>query len=431
VDRADIVRLDKAHVWHPYTPMDVWQGTDPIVVARAEGAWLEDVDGRRYLDGNSSWWVASLGHGHPRLLRALEQQARTLAHCSLAGIAHEPAARLAEELVAVAPRGLTRVFYVDDGSTAVDAAVKMCAQGWRQLGAPNKSRFVALDGAYHGDTVGAVSLGGVDVFRRPFAGVTFECVHAPFPEPGAYDRALSALATLLREGQDSIAAVFVEPMVQGAAGMRVYGAEFLRSLRALCDAHDVWLVADEVFTGYGRTGPMWACEHAGVVPDILCVGKVFSSIIPMAAVLASERVFGAFAGARDRALLHGHTFCGNPLGAALAREVLAIYRDEDVLGQVARKAPILAAAFERLARVPGVRRVRSLGMIGAADLDDRTEGYLGGIGWRVFDEARKRGAYLRPLGATVYTCPPLTIPEADLHELLAILEESVRAALRG
>jgi adenosylmethionine---8-amino-7-oxononanoate aminotransferase len=429
LDRASIVALDKAHVWHPYTPMDAWEKTDPIVVARAQGAWLEDVDGRRYIDGNSSWWVAALGHGHPRLVRALAEQARTLTHCALAGITHEPAARLAEEIVAIAPPGLTRVFYVDDGSTAIDAAVKICAQGWRQLGRPGKTRFVALDGAYHGDTIGAVSLGGVDVFRKPFAGVTFECVHAPFPEPDAYDRAFAAIERLLREGADSIAGVFVEPLVQGAVGMRVYDPGYLRALRALCDRHEVWLVADEVFTGYGRTGPMWAVERAGIAPDLMCVGKVFSSIIPMAAVLATDRVFEAFRGERERALMHGHTFCGNPLGAALGREVLAIYRDENVLGQVARKAPVIAAAFERLARIPGVRRVRSIGMIGAADLDDAAEGYLGGVGWRVFEQARRRGAYLRPLGSTVYVCPPLVVPDDDLARLLAIIEESVVAAM--
>jgi adenosylmethionine-8-amino-7-oxononanoate aminotransferase len=429
MDRAEIVRLDKAHVWHPYTPMDEWEHTEPIVVARAQGAWLEDVDGRRYLDGNSSWWVAALGHGHPRILRVLETQARSLAHCALAGIAHEPAARLAQELVEIAPPGLTRVFFVDDGSGAVDAAVKMCAQGWRQLGAPHKTRFVALDGAYHGDTVGATSLGGVEVIRRPFAGVTFECVHAPSPAGDGYERALSTIARLLREDARTIAAVFVEPIVQGAAGMRSYAPELLRELRRLCDLHDVWLVADEVFTGYGRTGPMWACEHAGIAPDLMCIGKVFSLVVPMGAVLASERVFAAFRGGRDRAFLHGHTFCGNPIGAALAREVLAIYREEGVLDQVARKAPIIARAFERLAReVPGIERVRSIGMIGAADLEDPAPGYLGGIGWRVYEEARARGAYLRPLGSTVYVCPPLTIPDADLERLLFILHESICAS---
>ena len=429
MDRASIVALDRAHVWHPYTPMDAWKTTDPIVVTRARGAWLEDADEKRFIDGNASWWVAALGHGHPRLLAAMRAQAETLAHCSLAGIAHEPAARLAEELVAIAPRGLERVFFVDDGSTAIDAAVKMAAQSWKQLGAPKKTRFVALDGAFHGDTVGATSLGGVEVFRKPFAGVTFECVHVPFPAQDAYGRAFAAISKLLATESDSIAAVFVEPVVQGAAGMLVYDPAFLRELRELCDAHDVWLVADEVFTGYGRTGPMWACEHAGIAPDIMCVGKAMSAYVPMGAVLASERVFAAFRGGRDRAFLHGHTFCGNPIGAALAREVLAIYRDERILDRVASAAPRVARGFERIATIPGVARVRSLGMIGAADLADDRQGYLGGIGWRVYDEGRARGAYLRPLGSTVYVCPPLVIDDADLDRLLAILEESVRAAV--
>jgi adenosylmethionine-8-amino-7-oxononanoate aminotransferase len=211
--------------------------------------------------------------------------------------------------------------------------------------------------------------------------------------------------------------------------MRVYDAAFLRELRALCDARDVWLVADEVFTGYGRTGPMWACAHAGVSPDVMCIGKAFSCLFPMAAVLASDRVFGAFGGGRDRAFLHGHTFCGNPLGAAVAREVLAVYREERVLEQVARSSAAIARAFERLARLPGVVRTRSIGMIGAADLADASQGYLGAVGWRVYEEARKRGAYLRPLGSTVYVCPPLTIAADELERLLSILEESVRAAL--
>lgn len=409
--------------------MDAWKTTDPIVVTRARGAWLEDADGKRYIDGNASWWVAALGHGHPRLVAAMRAQAETLAHCSLAGIAHEPSARLAEELVAIAPRGLERVFFVDDGSTAIDAAVKMAAQAWKQLGAPKKTRFVALDGAFHGDTVGATSLGGVEVFRRPFAGVTFECIHVPFPSADAHGRAFAAISRLLATESDSIAAVFVEPVVQGAAGMLMYDPAFLRELRELCDAHDVWLVADEVFTGYGRTGPMWACEHAGITPDLMCIGKAMSAYVPMGAVLASDRVFAAFRGGRDRAFLHGHTFCGNPIGAALAREVLAVYRDERILDRVALASQRVRSSFERIASIPGVARVRSIGMIGAADLDDERQGYLGGVGWRVYDEARARGAYLRPLGSTVYVCPPLVIEDAELDRLLAILDESVRAAL--
>jgi adenosylmethionine-8-amino-7-oxononanoate aminotransferase len=434
IDRDAVIALDKRHVWHPYTPMDEWiERATPIVVARARGAWLEDADGHRYIDGNSSWWVAGLGHGHPRLLRALAAQAEAFAHCALAGITHEPAARLAAELCAIAPQGdrrLSRVFYTDNGSTAIEVAVKMCVQACRQMGGrgENKTRFVALDGAFHGDTIGAASLGGVEVFRRPFAGVLFDCAHAPFPEPDAYARAFEAIARIVREGADTIAGVVVEPIVQGAAGMRVYPAEYLRELRALCDRHDVFLVADEVFAGYGRTGPMWACDHAQVVPDVMCIGKVFSSILPMGAALATERIFDAFRGGKERALYYGHTFCGHPLGAAVAREVLAIYRDEDVLGQVARKSVAIRRAFDRIASIRGIARVRSIGMIGAADIASG-DGYLGGVGWRVYEEARRRGAYLRPMGDTVYVCPPLTIDDADLESLLGILEESVRAVL--
>ncbi|HSO34409.1 MAG TPA: adenosylmethionine--8-amino-7-oxononanoate transaminase [Labilithrix sp.] len=429
LSREDIVRLDRAHVWHPYTPVDTWEKATPIVVARAEGSSFYEADGTRYLDGNSSWWVASLGHGHPRLVRVLREQVETLVHCPLAGIAHEPSSALAAELVRVAPPGLERVFYSDDGSTAVEVAVKIALQTWQNRGAPQKTRFVALDGAYHGDTVGASSLGGVEVFRRPYASVLFECVHAPFPEPAAYARAFEAIRDLVAREHETIAAVVVEPLVQGAAGMRMYDAEYLRALRELTTEHDVLLIVDEVFAGYGRTGTMFACEQAAVTPDVMCIGKAFATMFPMAATLVTGAIYDSFRGSAERALWYGHTFCGNPLGATLAREVLAIYEDEQVVAQVRAKAPRITKAFERLLELPGVARVRSLGMIGAADLEG-AGGYLGQAGWRVYEEARKRGAYLRPLGNTVYVCPPLVISDRDLDELLGIVEESVRAVLR-
>ena len=429
LSRDDVVRLDKAHVWHPYTPVDVWEKTAPIVVARAEGSSLYEADGTRLLDGNSSWWVAALGHAHPRLLRVLREQAATLDHCALGGIAHEPASALAADLVRVAPRGLNRVFYTDNGSTSIEVAVKTALQTWQYLGAPKKTRFVALDGAFHGDTIAASSLGGVEVFRKPFSSVLFECFRAPFPEPDAYARAFDAMRDLLVRESDTIAAVVIEPLLQGTAGMRSYAPEYLRALRELTAKHDVLLVLDEVFTGYGRTGEMWACDHAGITPDIMCLGKVFSSLIPMGATLVTDRVYDSFrGGGGDRALWYGHTFCGNPIGAALAREVLSIYEDEGVVAQVRAKAPRIAAAFERIATIPGVARVRSFGMTGAADLASASS-YLGNVGWRVYEEARRRGAYLRPLGDTVYVCPPLVISDRDLDDLLQILEDSVRAAL--
>ncbi len=420
--RDEIIALDKAHVWHPYTAMRVYlEEVDPLVVVRAEGSHLFDADGRRYIDGNSSWWTATLGHRHPRVIAAVEKQLRSLDHCALAGIAHEQAAALAAELCAVAPAGLNRVFYTDNGSTAIEAAVKMAVQHWYVRGAPRKKRFVALEGAFHGETVGATSLGGVEVFRRPFAGILFETVHVPFPG--------DAVKELLEREHDTIAGVIVEPILQGAAGMRIYPPSYLRELRDLCDRTGVLLVFDEVFTGYGRTGPMWAAEHAGVSPDLMCVGKGFSQIVPMGATLVSDRVMSTFLADRETAFHYGHTFCGNPIGAAIAREVLAIYKEEGVLGQVAAKAPRIARAMARLGG-------RSIGMVGALDLGAETSaqesleeaGYLSTAGWRVYAEARKRGAYLRPLGDTVYLCPPLTISDADLDELLAIFEESIAAA---
>jgi adenosylmethionine-8-amino-7-oxononanoate aminotransferase len=437
VDRERLVALDKQRVWHPYTPMEEWAKVDPIVVARAEGARLFDVDGRSYLDGNASWWVAALGHGHPRLLAALERQARTLGHASLAGIAHQPAAELAEALCGVAPRAeapgrsLAHVFYSDDGSTAIEVALKMCVQYWAQNGRPERRAFAALEGGFHGETLGCTALGGVELFRRPFAGVLAPCFH--LPSPGDPDvplaRAVEALEGLFRRESDRLAALVLEPVVQGAAGMRIHGPDYLRVARALCDRHDVFLVADEVFTGYGRTGPMWACEHGDVSPDLLCTAKGFSGgLLPMAATLATPRLFEGFLGGPERAFYYGHSFCGNPLGAAVALEVLRVYEEERVLEAARPKAARIAETFARLGGLPGVTRARSIGMIGALDLPGG-EGYLARAGWRVYAEALRRGAYLRPLGNVVYVTPPLNIPDAELEALLGVVEESVAAAL--
>ena len=430
--RAEIVALDKRHVWHPYTPMDRYIAeVDPLVIDRAAGSRLFDVDGRSYLDANSSWWVASLGHGHPRLVAALAKQAARLSHVSLAGITHEGAARLSEELVAVAPPGLTRVFYSDNGSTAIEVAIKLAVQYWQNKGQTKRNRFIALDGAFHGETIGATSLGGVEVFRRPFAGVLLECVHVPPPSADAgesYARAFAALERVIVEGRGEIAALVLEPILQGAGGMRAYHPEYLRRARDLCTEHDVLLAVDEVFTGYGRTGPMWASELAGITPDLLCLAKGFSGgMFPMAATLATPAIFEAFLGDPARAFYYGHTYCGNPLGAAIAREVLAIYRDEDILAKAEIKAKRISAVFHALTDIPGVTRPRSIGMTGAVDL--ASGDYLGRVGWRVYEEARRRGAYLRPLGDIVYVAPPLNIPDADLDELLTIVRDSIVAAL--
>jgi adenosylmethionine-8-amino-7-oxononanoate aminotransferase len=443
VERADIIRLDKGHVWHPYTAMEAYiASTDPLVVVRSEGPYFHDASGQRYLDANGSWWVSTLGHRHPRLVRALTEQAGSFPHVSLAGITHAPAALLASELAALAPGAdqeelpaaerLSRVFYSDNGSTAVEVAIKMAAQYWAQNGRPGRSRFITLSGAFHGETVGATSVGGVPLFREVFGPLLFDVVHVPSPaEEGGWERAFDAVKAALKKDPDGIAGVIIEPVLQGAAGMQLYSPAFVSAVREATRAVDTFLIADEVFTGLGRTGARFAVDLAGVVPDFLCLAKALSGgLMPFAATLASERVFSGFLGAPERALYYGHSYCGNPLGAAVAREVLAVYRDEDVLGQVARKAPRIQAAFERMAAtLPGVVRPRAVGMVGAVDLGGG--GYLARGGWRVYEAAKRRGLYLRPLGDTVYIAPALNIPDAALDELLAGVEASLREVAGG
>lgn len=419
IDR--ILAADRRHVWHPYSPLDA---PTPLVVERAEGARLFLADGRVLFDANASWWVSALGHGHPKLKEALVRQVERLDHCALAGITHEPAALLAEELVARTP-GASRVFYTDDGSTAVECAAKLALQHHVQSGRPRRRRFLALEGAFHGDTIGASSLGDVELFKRAFGSVLFECVRA---RPGDHPEAFAAMERALDQAGDELAAVFVEPRVQGANGMAMYGAELLQRLAARAKERGVLFVADEVFTGYGRTGPFWASHGAGVVPDMICTAKGFSGgMLPMGAVLIAEHLTEGFDGGRERAFLYGHSFCGNPLGAAVARAVLRVYDEERILDGIPARSALLRETFDRLGGLPGASGARVLGMIAAVDLGG--PGYLGDLGWRVYDEALRRGAYLRPLGNTVYVTPPLNIPEAELRALLAIVEASVRAVL--
>lgn len=454
-DRAAIVALDKRHVWHPYTPMKRYvEEVDPFVIAHASGPFLHDVDGRRYFDANSSWWVAALGHGHPRLVEALVEQARSMCHVSLAGTTHAPAAELAKALVDVAPPGLERVFYSDDGSTALEAALKMALGYHAHRGEPGRSRFVALGGAFHGETLGVVALGGVPLFRRAYAGALMEayfCEPPPLDEPEDGPSYL-AVERLVRERAAELAGIVVEPLLQGATGMRLHAPAFLRHLREIADEHGLLLIADEVFTGYGRTGTMWAIEQAGVRPDLLCTAKGFSGgVLPMAATLATDAVYQAFYDAPEKTFFHGHSFCGNPLGARVALEVLAVMRDEGVLEGIAERSARIRASFERMGQHAATTNPRAIGMVGAIDLVDprareATEepsegdddekvpwserpGYLGQAGWRVHEAARQRGVYLRPLGDVVYVAPPLNIGLAELDELLGLVEESLRVAL--
>jgi adenosylmethionine-8-amino-7-oxononanoate aminotransferase len=425
----DLITLDRAHVWRPYTSSEDHQRRPLFVVDRAEGPWLISRDGKRVLDASGSWWCNNLGHGHPRLREAIRRQSERLMHCTFAAATHEPAARLAAELVAVAPAGLDRVFYSDNGSTSVEIALKIAFQYWQQNGAAERQRFLALPGGYHGDTLGAMSAGSVDEFSALFRPLLFDVGRPADPVEHDWEPVFDALFATLAEHGDRVAAVIVEPIVQGAAGMRMYPPDLLRSLRAAVDDAGALLIADEVFTGFGRTGPMWASEHASVTPDILCTAKGLSGgMLPFAATLATERVYDGFRGDKSRALMHGHTFCGNPLGAAVAREVLAIYRDEAVLASAIPKAARVEAAIAAMSEIGGVTHPRALGMCAAFDVG--TSGYMGKVGWKISEVALELGAHLRPLGNTVYIVPPLNIGDDDLDRLLGIVRASTERVLR-
>jgi adenosylmethionine-8-amino-7-oxononanoate aminotransferase len=426
----ELLALDRAHVWRPYTSSEDHERRRLFVVDRAEGPWLIAPDGRRVLDASGSWWCNNLGHGHPRLREAIRRQSERLMHCTFAAATHEPAVKLAAELVEVAPTGLTRVFYSDNGSTSVEVALKIAFQYWQQNGRPLRTRFLALPGAYHGDTLGAMSAGDLGEFTGIFRPLLFDVRRPPGPVGDDWHPVFESLLALISKEADEIAGVIVEPMVQGAAGMRMYPAELLRELREATERVDTFLIADEVFTGFGRTGPMWGSGHAGVTPDLLCTAKGLSGgVIPFAATLATDRVYDGFRGDKTRALMHGHTFYGNPLGASVAREVLAVYRDEQVLEGAKPKARRLAERIAEMSEIAGVSAPRALGMCAAFEVG--APGYMGTVGWSISDQALELGAHLRPLGNTVYVVPPLNIGNAELEQLLDIVRESTERVLRS
>ncbi len=419
-------------LWHPFTQMRSWEGERAPSIASAQGVWLTDTAGRRYIDGISSLWCNVHGHRHPALDAAVRAQLDRVAHTTMLGLTHEPAEELARRLVELAPASLRRVFYSDSGSTAVEIALKMAFQYWQQASGarPSRTRFVSLENAYHGDTVGSVSVGGIDLFHSLYRPLLFDSFRVPAGDAGALERTLAA-------HDDEIAAVVVEPLVQGAAGMLVQPPGYLRAVRELCDRHGVLLICDEVATGLGRTGRMFACEHEDVVPDLLCLAKgLTGGYLPLAATLASERVHDAFLGDHEelRTFFHGHTYTGNPLACVAAIATLDVFERELTLERLVPKIALLTQLLEHLVEpLPHVAEVRRVGfMCGielAADPSLRS-GYPpeARMGHQVTLEARSRGAIVRPLGDVVVLMPPLAIEADELEELVEITADSIAAA---
>jgi adenosylmethionine---8-amino-7-oxononanoate aminotransferase len=436
--RDDLVRDDLAYIWHPFTQMKGWLGSEPLVIQRGEGSYLFDVDGTKYIDGVSSLWVTVHGHREPTLDEALREQIDRISHSTTLGLTNVPAIELARELVHAAPAGLTKVFFSESGASAVEVAVKMAFQFWRQSGRPSKQRFVSFENAYHGDTLGAVSVGGIETFHEIFRPLLFDTFRAASPYcyrcplgleyPSCEIACLSSLETILSQHADGIAAVILEPVMQGAAGMIAAPAGHLSRVRELCDRHDVLLILDEVATGVGRTGHMWACERESVSPDLMCAGKGISGgYLPISATFASQRIFDAFLGDShaENTFFHGHTYSGNPLAAAVSVANLRLMRERNLLGDVQRKAANLADHLKPIAELPHVGDVRQRGfMTGIELVADRAtkEPYppSARVGWRVIDEARRRGVIIRPLGDVVVLMPPLGIDDQTLEELVRV-----------
>jgi adenosylmethionine---8-amino-7-oxononanoate aminotransferase len=421
---VDHAQLDRDHLWHPFTQQQDWVEEEPMMIERAEGAELIDSDGRRYIDGVSSLWCNVHGHCHPGIDAAVHEQLDRIAHSTMLGLSHPGAAELAAKLVDLAPPGLTRVFYSESGSTATEIALKMAFQYQQQRGGQHRRRtsFVHLREAYHGDTIGSVSVGGIDLFHSTYRPLLFQ-THAVEPGDAA------DLERVLACHEEGIAALILEPLVQGAAGMLVHPPGYLREARELCDRYGVLLICDEVATGFGRTGTMFACEQEGVAPDLLCLAKgLTGGYLPLAATLATERIYAGFLGAPERAhtFFHGHTYTGNPLACAAALASLEAFEQERTLERLQPKIALLGELLESVEAMPEVTEVRRCGTMVGIDLGAHDPALR--LGHRVTLEARKRGAIVRPLGDVVVLMPPLAIAEAELRRLVEITATSIEAA---
>jgi adenosylmethionine---8-amino-7-oxononanoate aminotransferase len=434
MDNQNLLARSLASVWHPCTQMKQHETLPLVPIARAQGVWLHDFDGRRYLDAISSWWVNLFGHANPRINAAVRNQLETLEHVMLAGFTHEPAVELSERLARLT--GLGHCFYASDGACAVEIALKMSFHAWRNRGKTHKSKFLSLENSYHGETIGALAVGDVALFKSAYQPLLVPSVQAPSPDwrraspgesPEAYARRCAqALKNHLSKHADQVAALIVEPLVQCAGGMAMYHAEYLRLAREICDRHEVHLIADEIAVGFGRTGSLFACEQAGIRADFLCLSKGLSGgYLPLSVVLTTENVFQAFYDDDTaRGFLHSHSYTGNPLACRAALATLDIFEADQVLESNKQRAAYFNRALMALSSHPKVKDFRNQGMIWAFEVESSEEGFSS----RFFAEALKKGLLLRPLGNTVYFMPPYVITGDELDFLasatLEVLEQN-------
>ena len=443
-DREKLVESDKNCLWHPFTQMQDWLLEDPVIIERGEGVYLIDIDGNRYLDGIASMWTNIHGHNHPDLNTALKTQLDRIAHSTLLGYSNVPAIQLAKKLVEITPQGLNKVFYSDNGSTAVEVALKIAIQYWQHKGQPDRKLFIHFDNAYHGDTVGAMSVGGIHTFHNTFNSLLFENVRVNAPKPyttqqKGYDAELekdgwlNSVELALTENQGRIAAIILEPLIQGAGGMLISPKGFLKGVEELARQYETLLMVDEVMTGFGRTGKMWACEHEDVSPDLLCTAKgLAAGYLPLAATLTTDDIYEAFLGEYTdlKTFFHGHTFTGNPLGCAVALENIAIFERDNLIEKIQGTMQHLHDRLEKFDTLSHVGDIRVCGMAVGIELMENTKRkspypFEEKVGIRVCKAALERGAILRPLVNTIVLIPPLQITISELDSLLDITYKAI------
>jgi len=443
---AQLVKWDRDHVWHPFTQMQEWEQEDPIIIEKAKGPYLYDIHGNKFLDGTSSIWVNVHGHRHPAINHAIQNQLKKVAHSTLLGLASPPSIQLAKELIKIAPKGLTRVFYSDDGSTAVEVALKMALQYWQQQGssAGRKNKFVRLDLAYHGDTAGSMSVGGVKLFHERFRPLLVETVAIDAPYcyrcplklqyPSCDIACIDPLETVLSEQHEEIAGVVIEPLVQAVSGMLTQPAGYVSRVRTLCSKYNVLMIADEVATGFGRTGKMFACDHETVSPDLLCLAKgLTGGYLPLAATLTTEKIYAAFLGEYHefKTFFHGHSYTGNALGCAAALANLALFKQERTLAQVKKNGTLLKRLLQPLADLPLVGEIRRCGMMVGIELVAHKGNRIpfpttARVGYKIAQMCRHHGLLIRPIGNIVILLPPLNTPVPELQRMVNIVTEACR-----
>jgi adenosylmethionine-8-amino-7-oxononanoate aminotransferase len=448
MNNAELSARSRARVWHPCTQMKDHEWLPLVPIKSAEGVWLEDYEGKRYLDAISSWWTNLFGHRHPYIVAALKDQLDQLDHVLLAGFTHEPVVELSERLCKIAPKGLERCIYADNGSSAVEVALKLSHHYWRNLGQGKKTRFIALENGYHGETLGALAAGGTGMYRDPYALLLMQCMHVPSPDcyprtPGESwedytRRQFRHMEAALERYAAETCAVIVEPLVQCAGGMRMYHTIYLKLLREACNRHGVHLIADEIAVGFGRTGRMFACEWAGISPDLMCLSKgLTGGTLPLSVTLATEKIYQAFytEHAEGKAFLHSHSYTGNPLACRAALATLDLFEQSNVMGANSLKSQFMWAHTAELRSHCHVAEVRQQGMILAIELakNGRTREPFPTAerrGLRVYQHGLQHGVLLRPLGDVVYFMPPYAIEPREIELMLKVATEGIHAATR-